>query len=462
MEKPTEKEDSLLEATMAEKGLLQALIFKTRLISDRIPIDSLDVDLFFTPIARRLFQAITLSRPIEGNYDVTDVINKLGEICKNDHEVELCNQYILSMQPFSFFAVDNYLTLLQAYKLDRKMKSLAKDMRDYRLTVDGFEDQMLLWKDKFQSIYDSHNITLRSLPAANVIAAWNDAAKRYKDKGGLDYLKTGYESLDKVLKVLGGGQMIVLASRPGIGKTTFALNILKNNFRFINKEDKESKAIGFFSLEMHRQELMTKLISLESGVDLKIVKHLLEGGIITEMQNKAIRKAQDTISNLNLFFCDDTTVTVGNIVSHIKAWIRKYKLKLVIIDYLQLISSPTDKKLDSYQQYLKIGMISRSLKLIAMEMDVCILTLAQLNRKVEERRTLDKAPILSDLRESGSIEQDADVVMFLFEDKLDGPAAEAFGKEKTTMIKIAKNRHGPTDMIEFDFQKHKGLFIPLC
>lgn len=115
-----------------------------------------------------------------------------------------------------------------------------------------------------------------------------------------------------------------------------------------------------------------------------------------------------------------------------------------------------DKKLDSYQQYQKIGMISRGLKLLAMEMDVCILALAQLNRKVEERRASDKAPILSDLRESGSIEQDADVVMFLYEEKLDELEREAFGREKSTVVKVAKNRNGPTGSVEFDFYKKAG------
>lgn len=454
-----ERNDNLLQAQLAEKAVLSSILFKTKVILDVVDIDSLETDLFFTHEAKRIFQAVKRMERFDGSYDYNIFLFKLKDLCSNNTEFEACQRYINSFPRFGFFGIESNIELLKAYSIDRKFKSLCSNIVKYNLVPEGFDDQVNAWEKKFKNICSDYKPSVNFLTTADVIKEWNIASQKNKDSGGIDFFRTGYRRLDEVLKFLRGGQLVVLASRPGMGKTTFALNILKNNFSSLNKDIPFSKAIGFFSLEMHHQELMTKLLAIEAETDLYVVKKMLEGNLVNRKESEAIKKAQERICKLNILFCDKTTVTVGNIISYVKSWIREHNLKLVIIDYLQLIVPHKDK--DDIQQYQKIGEISRSLKLFAMEMDVCILALAQLNRKVEERRSSDKAPILSDLRESGSIEQDADIVMFLYEDKVDELLEEACQYDKGTFIKVAKNRHGPTEVIEFNFHKNKGLFTQL-
>lgn len=315
---------------------------------------------------------------------------------------------------------------------------------------------------------DSIALLFEGVDPSTIDQAWSEWDKLLSDSvsfGNTNFLKTRYEDVDRKIKALGPGQLIVIASRPGIGKTTFALNLICNNLDYVDKKrNPEAWAIGVFSLEMTTTSLLGKMLAITSSCPLSTIQKLMDGEAIESWELDLINRSKERMTNLNVLFCDDSNISFGKIASNLKSWVNEYKLKLVIIDYLQLINCLSDGRLnDNMQQYQKIGMISRNLKVLAMELKICILSLAQLNRKVEERRGPEKSPILSDLRESGSIEQDADVVMFLYEapksEDEDADVDASDGKKQmATMLKIAKNRNGPVGTIEFFFDKSRGIY----
>lgn len=251
--------------------------------------------------------------------------------------------------------------------------------------------------------------------------------------------KSGYADLDKVISGLNRSDLIILAARPGMGKTSFALNIAAN----VSRRDK-TKEVVVFSLEMSKQQLVTRMLSSESLVSSD---HLIKGEIEDKEWIK-LAEGADRISEMNMYLDD----TAGITVVQMKAKLRRLKnVGLVIIDYLQLMNS--SRKTDS--RVNEISDITRQLKLMAKELDVPVITLSQLSRAVESRT--DKRPLLSDLRESGSIEQDADIVMFLYREGY-------YNKDKVEDINlaeciVAKNRHGETGTINLRWNGQYTLFL---
>ncbi|RAO94758.1 DNA helicase, partial [Mycoplasma wenyonii] len=231
-------------------------------------------------------------------------------------------------------------------------------------------------------------------------------------------------------------------------------------------------AIGIFSLEMINEIIIEKLIAIDSKTKLNTLQKLSEGKKVQDFYLEIIENSKKKLSEANLLFCDDVNITLGKIIATVKLWARKYLLKLVIIDYLQLINLPLDKELNNLNPTQKISLISRQLKILAMELNICILSLSQLNRKLEERRGSDKTPVLSDLRDSGSIEQDADIVIFLFpslgkktkevveagEEEIEMVGDEELNYSTEISLKIGKNRYGPTGIIKFLLDKEIGKF----
>ena len=251
--------------------------------------------------------------------------------------------------------------------------------------------------------------------------------------------KSGYADLDKVISGLNRSDLIILAARPGMGKTSFALNIAAN----VSRRDK-TKEVVVFSLEMSKQQLVTRMLSSESLVSSD---HLIKGEIEDKEWIK-LAEGADRISEMNMYLDD----TAGITVVQMKAKLRRLKnVGLVIIDYLQLMNS--SRKTDSSVN--EISDITRQLKLMAKELDVPVITLSQLSRAVESRT--DKRPLLSDLRESGSIEHDADIVMFLYREGY-------YNKDKVEDINlaeciVAKNRHGETGTINLRWNGQYTLFL---
>ena len=256
-------------------------------------------------------------------------------------------------------------------------------------------------------------------------------------------LPTGFSGVDRVLVGMGEADLIILGARPGMGKTSFALNIATN------VAASSKKAVCIFSLEMSAEQLVSRLLSSEAMVDSRS----LRSGQISEEDWKKLGNAAMRLSQMNILIDDTAGITVTGMKSKLR---RVENLGFVVIDYMGLMES--EQHYDN--RALEVGVISRGLKLMAKELHIPILCCAQLSRGTEGRT--DKRPQLSDLRESGSIEQDADVVMFLYRDEYykAGRSPEDTGGSTVEVI-IQKNRHGSTGNIEMGWVGQYTKFLTL-
>ena len=265
------------------------------------------------------------------------------------------------------------------------------------------------------------------VPIKQVVLNALDVIERAsKTKGTVTGIPTGFIDLDYKLSGLQRSDLVLIAARPSMGKTAFVLNIAQHvAFR-------QNKAVAIFSLEMSKEQLVNRLFSLESHVDAQI----LRTGNLSDTDWEKLIEGAGTIGSSRMIIDDTSGITI----SEMRSKCRKYKLEmgldLIIIDYLQLMSGSNSRKNESRQQ--EISEISRSLKGLARELNVPVLALSQLSRAVEQRT--DKRPMLSDLRESGAIEQDADVCMFIYRDDYYNPDTE---DKNIAEIIIAKQRNGP-------------------
>lgn len=263
-----------------------------------------------------------------------------------------------------------------------------------------------------------------------VLNALDRIEKASKNKGTVTGIPTGFIDLDYKLSGLQPSDLVLVAARPSMGKTAFVLNITQY------MAFKKDKGVAIFSLEMSKEQLVNRLFSLESQVDAQA----LRTGNMKDSDWEKLIEGAGIIGKSNLIIDD----TPGISVSELRSKCRKYKLEhgldIVIIDYLQLMTGSVGKNSESRQQ--EISEISRSLKGLARELNVPVVALSQLSRAVESRP--DKRPMLSDLRESGAIEQDADVVMFIYRDEYYNKDSEF---KKQAEIIIAKQRNGPVGTV---------------
>lgn len=277
-----------------------------------------------------------------------------------------------------------------------------------------------------------------------VLNALERIEKAAKSKGVVTGIPTGFIDLDYKLSGMQPSDLILVAARPSMGKTAFVLNIAQH------VAFKKERGVAVFSLEMSKEQLVNRLFALESQVD----SQALRTGNLKDSDWEKLIEGAGIIGRSNLIIDD----TPGISVSELRSKCRKYKLEhntqLIIIDYLQLMSGSAGGRSESRQQ--EISEISRSLKALARELNVPVIALSQLSRAVEARP--DKRPMLSDLRESGAIEQDADVVMFIYRDEYYNKDSE---KKKQAEIIIAKQRNGPIGTVDLawlaDYTKFANL-----
>ena len=264
------------------------------------------------------------------------------------------------------------------------------------------------------------------VPIRQVVLNALDVIERAsKTKGTVTGIPTGFIDLDYKLSGLQRSDLVLIAARPSMGKTAFVLNIAQHvAFR-------QNLAVAIFSLEMSKEQLVNRLFSLESHVDAQI----LRTGNLSDTDWEKLIEGAGTIGNSKLIIDDTPGISIAEMRSKCRKYKLEHDLKLIIIDYLQLMSG-SGKGSDSRQQ--EISDISRSLKALARELSVPVIALSQLSRAVEQRP--DHRPMLSDLRESGAIEQDADVVMFIYRDDYYNHDSEMKGISE---IIIAKQRNGP-------------------
>jgi replicative DNA helicase len=270
-----------------------------------------------------------------------------------------------------------------------------------------------------------------------------DEIEKISTTGGIGTgIPTGFQQLDEITNGLHPGQMITVAGRPGSGKSTLALDIARS------AAVKHRKATAVFSLEMGKLEIMMRLFSAEAGVALQNMR----SGHMSDQDWRRLALRSSELAEAPLFIDDSPNLTMMEIRAKARRLRQRHELQLIVIDYLQLMSS--GKRVESRQQ--EVSEFSRSMKLLAKELEVPVVALSQLNRSPEQRS--DKKPMLSDLRESGSIEQDSDVVLLVHRPDLYEPETERAGEAD---LIIAKHRNGPTATVAVAFQGRYSRFADM-
>lgn len=279
--------------------------------------------------------------------------------------------------------------------------------------------------------------------------AWERIEKLSKGDGALRGVSTGYQELDNYLSGLQKSDLIILAARPSLGKTSLALNMAKN------VAIKEKRPVGIFSIEMSKEQIVDRLLAAEAHVDLWKLRTGRLSDIGENNDFIRIRDAMAILSEAPIFIDDVASPTVMQIRTMARRLHAEHDVALIVIDYLQLIRS-SDKAESRVQE---VSEISRSLKALAKELNVPVLAVSQLSRAVEMRT--DAIPKLSDLRESGTIEQDADVVMFIYREDKAKKNTDA-DKKNVADILIEKHRNGPTGKIQLYFDEDETSFRSLA
>lgn len=274
--------------------------------------------------------------------------------------------------------------------------------------------------------------------------------KLLNNKGGLTGIPTGFVDLDKLTSGLHPSDFIILAARPSMGKTAFALNVVQNvALRAHKKVGGSPRSVAFFSLEMSKEQLVNRMLCAEANIDSQRLR-------IGEMADKdwdSLWGACDSMSKAKIFIDDTPGITAMEMRSRARRLKAEHGLDLIVVDYLQLMQGSGKRNVSGDRQQ-EVSEISRSLKALARELDVPVIALSQLSRGVEARQV--KRPMLSDLRESGSLEQDADIVAFLYREDYYNPETE--NKNITELI-IAKHRNGPVDTVNLFFHKQFTKFV---
>ncbi len=282
------------------------------------------------------------------------------------------------------------------------------------------------------------------LPLAEIMEGTLDEIESIGNSGGgIIGVPTGFANLDELTNGLQAGQMVIVAARPAVGKSTLALDFARA------ASIRHSRTSVIFSLEMGRNEITMRLLSAEARVSLQNIR----GGTLSDDDWTRLARRMGEVSSAPLFIDDSPNLTMMEIRAKARRLKQRHDLSLVIVDYLQLMSS--GKKVESRQQ--EVSEFSRSLKLLAKELRIPVVALSQLNRGPEQRT--DKKPLLSDLRESGSLEQDADIVVLLHREDMHEPESPRAGEAD---LIVAKHRNGPCATVTVAFQGHYSRFVDMA
>jgi replicative DNA helicase len=337
-----------------------------------------------------------------------------------------------------------YAAIVREHALLRRLVEAGTRIVQMGYSGDGEADQIV---DRAQA--EVYSVTDRRtsedyLPLGDIMEGTLDEIEAIGSRGGqMVGVPTGFADLDALTNGLHPGQMIVIAARPAIGKSTLGLDIARA------ASIRHQLTSVMFSLEMSRNEITMRLLSAEARVPL----HHMRSGQMTDDDWGRIARRTGEVSSAPLFIDDSPNMTMMEIRAKCRRLKQRHDLRLVIIDYLQLMTS--GKRVESRQQ--EVAEFSRALKLLAKELDVPVIAISQLNRSAEQRT--DKKPMLADLRESGSIEQDSDMVILLHRE-------DAYEKESPRAGEadfiVAKHRNGPTATITVAFQGHYSRFVDMA
>lgn len=426
----------------SEKAVLGSIMLRKDAIHE--VEDILTPDSFYAEKHKIIFQAMLELFQKNEPIDMLSLSTKLNEKKLIDNIGG--NQYlaeIVNIVPSST-NIKHYANIVQKKYILRSLIEAADYVSE--LAFEEGEDHMddildMAEKRIFSVVSSPKNQKFTSLKDA-LPEAFERLEKLHEHKDALRGLPTGFKDLDNILSGLQKSDLIILAARPSVGKTTLALDIARMSAIL------HEKSVGIFSLEMSSQQLVDRMLAAESRVN---AWNLRTGRLSSDQEFSKLRDSLDKLSKAKIYIDDQP----GNSIVRMKAISRRLKaekgLDLIIVDYLQLMT--TSKNYDSMVN--QVTEISRSLKSLAKELDVPVLALSQLSRSIESR---GGKPRLSDLRDSGSIEQDADVVMFIHREDKNKDESE---KTNIVEILIEKHRNGPTGKVELYFDEKTTTFISL-
>ena len=372
---------------------------------------------------------VTLSRELQN-------MNVLEEIGGQAYLTSLVNN-----TPSSVHA-EVYGRLVERAAIRRKMLVACDEIRGLAMDEELPIDKVISEAEQTLFSVSNSQIKREFVPIWDAVSDYYDELEKLLAAGeGTVGLPTGFKALDGLLGGFQKSDLIVFAGRPGMGKTSWILTVALNAAR-------RGARVALFTMEMGVEQTVQRLISMETGIRIQ----QLRSADISAREHTRFTEAVGRISNLPLFIDDTPSITPIEMRTKCRRLQHEYGLDLVMIDYMQLMSAGKAYENNRVQE---ISYISRSLKELARELNVTILSTAQLSRAVEQRQ--DKRPQLSDLRESGSIEQDADAVMFLYRDEVYNPDTTEFPNQADVML--SKHRHGPTGTIQLYFEKSITKFM---
>lgn len=422
----------------AEKSVLGAVLVSPDALLDII--DIIRPDDFYRKDHETIFSAMmdlfNANRPI----DVVTVTEKLSSLGVLDKVGGIPYLGSLADEVPLASNAPQYARIVAEKALQRRLIKCAQDISKNAYEPEGdvsaaleFAEQSVL--DVMQNRASKSYVQIKDV-LPEVFTKLEEASK----SSGLSGISTGFYDLDKMTAGLHDSDLVLIAGRPAMGKTAFMLNIARH------AAVKERVPVAIFNLEMSKQQLATRMLSTESGVE----SEKLRNGDLADSDWTKIAEGMSVLSGAPIYFDDSTDVSVQSIRAKCRKLKMEKDIRLVFVDYLQLMQGKTGRS-DSRAQ--EVGDISRSLKVMARELNVPVIVGSQVNRELEKRA--DKRPMLSDLRESGSIEQDADIVMFLYRDEVYNPETEFKGVAE---VILAKHRNGATGTCNLIFDAEHSAF----
>lgn len=460
----------------AEQSLLGSILFDNNIIED-LPTN-FNSDYFFDPLHSNIFDACISLIESGRLADPLTLKNYLNDNKYNlDIDIEKylidLRDGVLSLTRAKFYAIE-----IRNCYVRRSLIIIADDLihKSKHPSVETTPDEEISnTEEKLYNLAEKDHINTGPSDFKTVlVSTTKQINEAYNRKGKLSGIDTGFSGINRQLGGLNKSDLIVLAGRPAMGKTALATNIAFNAAKSSKLDQNES--ILIFSLEMSAEQLAQRVLAEQTSID----SHKLRSGDIDDSEFSKLVVTQNEIHNLPFFIDDTPAISVGQIASRARRLKRTNGLALIVIDYIQLIQG---SKASEYQgRVQEISNITRGLKSLAKELNVPILALSQLSRAVEQRE--DKRPILADLRESGSIEQDADVVMFVYREEYYLDKSEPSQKENENQesfnerfikwqdrrtaaegkaeIIVSKQRHGPTGVIQVQFEAKLTRFMDLA
>ncbi len=427
----------------AEKAVLGAAFLSKDALQK--VCDELDVDSFYSDANSKIYGVLVELNDKRTPIDITIVTNKLSDkkMLSEVGNVEYLSEIIDSLP--SAANIDYYINIVRDKAILRKVIEVSTDIASKAYITDEPVNEVL--DEAEMKIFDvsKRRKSTEFHRIQDVIAREQSNLEKLAEKGAeITGLATGIYGFDKLTSGLQPNQLIIVAARPAMGKTSFALNIA--TYAAIQ----EKKTVAIFNLEMSAEQLTNRILQSIAKID----GYKMRTGRLEHNDWKKLNEAISLLNDTYVYIDDTPAITIGEIRAKCRRLASSEEgLGLVVIDYLQLVSVTTR---GAYSRQQEVSEISRSLKTMSLELGIPVIALAQLSRAVEARE--DKRPLMSDLRESGSIEQDADLVAFLYRDDYYNKDLRREDNVSETEFIIGKNRNGPTKKIDVLFEKNTSTF----